>query len=74
MERWGLCFGPSWQTSVAELIGPARAAEHAGFDRISTGEYRNDALTWMALLAAATSSDPAWPRPSVASRCVIRAW
>jgi len=43
---------------VAELIGPARAAENAGFDRIMTGEYRSDALTWMALLAAATSYVP----------------
>lgn len=58
MERWGLCFGPAWQTSAADLIAPARAAEAAGFNRITTGEYRNDALTWMALLAAGTSSVP----------------
>lgn len=54
MKTWGLCFGPAWQTSVAELIDPARAAEEAGFDRIATGEFRNDAITWMATLAATT--------------------
>jgi len=58
METWGPCFGPPWKTSVAELIGLAGAVENAGFDRIMTGEYRSDALTWMALLAAATSYVP----------------
>ena len=55
---WGLCFGPPWKRSVAELIGPAGAAENAGLDRTMAGEYRNNALTWMALLAAATSYVP----------------
>lgn len=58
MDTWGLCFGPAWQTSVVELLEPARAAEQAGFDRLATGEYRNDAITWMATLAAATTAIP----------------
>ena len=58
IETLGPCSGPPWKTSVAELIGPAGAAENAGFDRTMTGEYRNNAITWMALLAAATSYVP----------------
>ena len=54
MKTWGLCFGPAWQTSIADLVGPARSAEEAGFDRIATGEFRNDAITWMAAIAAAS--------------------
>ncbi len=53
-----MCFGPAWQTSIAELITPARAAENAGFDRVATGEFRSDALVWMAALAGATRSIP----------------
>lgn len=56
MKRWGLCLGPSWQSSVQELVEPAQAAEASGFNRITTGEYRSDAITWLAILAAATSS------------------
>lgn len=55
MSGWGICFGPAWGSSIAELLEPARAAEEAGFDRVATGEYRNDAITWLALLAQATS-------------------
>jgi alkanesulfonate monooxygenase SsuD/methylene tetrahydromethanopterin reductase-like flavin-dependent oxidoreductase (luciferase family) len=54
--RWGLCFGPAWGTSIAELIESARLAEARGFDRITIGEYHNDALTWMHALAGATST------------------
>lgn len=43
---------------MAELIAPAQDAEEAGFDRIATGEFRSDAMTWMAVLAAATRSIP----------------
>lgn len=58
MKTWGLCFGPAWQTSIADLVSPAQAAEEAGFDRIATGEFRNDAITWMAAVAAATRRIP----------------
>jgi alkanesulfonate monooxygenase SsuD/methylene tetrahydromethanopterin reductase-like flavin-dependent oxidoreductase (luciferase family) len=54
MERWGICFGPAWGTSIAELTGTARLAEARGFDRVTVGEYHNDALTWMHALAGAT--------------------
>jgi 5,10-methylenetetrahydromethanopterin reductase len=54
MRRWGICFGPAWGASLAELIGPARQAEAAGFDRIAVGEYHNDALAWLQAFAAAT--------------------
>lgn len=57
-EGWGLCFGPAWQTSVADLVELARDAEDAGFERITTGEFRSDALTWLAILAGATRSIP----------------
>ena len=58
MNRWGLCFGPGWQSSIADLVDPARDAEAAGFDRLTTGEYASDALTWLGSLAAATISIP----------------
>lgn len=58
MRSWGLCFGPAWQTSIADLIGPARSAEQAGFDRLAIGEFRSDALTWLGVLAGATSRVP----------------
>jgi 5,10-methylenetetrahydromethanopterin reductase len=54
MPTWGICFGPAWGTSVAELVEPAREAEARGFDRIAVGEYHNDALAWLQALAAAT--------------------
>jgi alkanesulfonate monooxygenase SsuD/methylene tetrahydromethanopterin reductase-like flavin-dependent oxidoreductase (luciferase family) len=45
-------------TSVADVLEPARLAEEAGFDRITTGEYRSDALTWLGALGAATDDVP----------------
>lgn len=58
MRAWGLCLGPAWGASVADLLDAARTAEERGFDRIATGEYRSDALTWLALLAGATRRVP----------------
>jgi 5,10-methylenetetrahydromethanopterin reductase len=55
---WGVCFGPAWGASVAELVAPAREAERRGFDRIAVGEYHNDALTWLHALVAATTRVP----------------
>jgi alkanesulfonate monooxygenase SsuD/methylene tetrahydromethanopterin reductase-like flavin-dependent oxidoreductase (luciferase family) len=54
--RWGICFGPAWGSSIAELTAAARRAEQRGFDRIAVGEYHNDALAWLQALAGATSS------------------
>lgn len=55
---WGMCFGPAWGASVAELVSPAREAERRGFDRIAVGEYHNDALAWLHALVAATARVP----------------
>lgn len=58
MPRWGLCFGPAWGSSIADLLKPAQAAEAAGFSRLTTGEYHSDPLSWAALLLAATHEVP----------------
>lgn len=55
---WGVCFGPAWNTSLGELVPWARAAEAAGFNRVATGEFHSDPITWAALLAAATHRVP----------------
>ncbi len=52
--RLGLCLGPAWGASVAELVAAARVAEERGFARITTGEFRSDPFVWLAVLAAAT--------------------
>jgi 5,10-methylenetetrahydromethanopterin reductase len=54
VERWGICFGPAWGSSIVELTAAARLAEQRGFDRIAVGEYHNDALTWLHALAGTT--------------------
>jgi alkanesulfonate monooxygenase SsuD/methylene tetrahydromethanopterin reductase-like flavin-dependent oxidoreductase (luciferase family) len=50
----GLCLGPAWGASVADLVAAARVAEERGFARITTGEFRSDPFVWLAVLAAAT--------------------
>jgi len=52
----GLCLGPAWGASVADLVAAARVAEERGFTRITTGEFRSDPFVWLAILAAATRS------------------
>lgn len=58
MVSWGVCFGPAWNTSLRELVPWAQAAEMAGFNRVATGEFHSDPITWAALLAAATRGIP----------------
>lgn len=50
----GVCVGPSWGCSVAELAEAAELAERRGFARMTTGEYRSDPFAWLAVLAART--------------------
>ncbi len=50
----GVCFGPGWDCSVADLMAAASLAEERGFARVTTGEYRSDPFTWLALIAGAT--------------------
>ena len=54
LKAWGICFGPAWATSIVDLIEPAQVAARRGFDRLTIGEYHNDALSWMQILASAT--------------------
>ncbi len=58
MVSWGVCFGPAWNTSLGELVPWARAAESAGFNRVATGEFHSDPISWAALLTAATREVP----------------